>query len=86
MSRGREHGMPTVVIEGRFRFAVNTRENDFEPPHVHVWVDNEDVCRMELNSGRFMDEPPPGDRWNILEFYMRHNETIRKTWDEIHNR
>ena len=43
--------MPTVAIEGRFRFVVNTRENSFEPPHVHVWVGNEDVCRIELNGG-----------------------------------
>ena len=53
--------MPTVAIEGQFRFVVNTRENTFEPPHVHVWVGNEDVCRIELNGGQFMDEPPPGD-------------------------
>ena len=38
--------MPTVVIEGRFRFVINTRENRFEPPHVHVWVDNQDTCRI----------------------------------------
>ena len=25
------------------------RENAFEPPHAHVWVGNEDVCRIELN-------------------------------------
>ena len=53
--------MPTVAIEGQFRFVVNTRENQFEPPHVHVWVGNEDVCRIELNSGSFMEEPPPGE-------------------------
>ena len=41
--------MPTVAVEGQFRFVVNTRENRFEPPHVHVWVANEDVCRIELN-------------------------------------
>lgn len=40
--------MPTVARHGLFRFVVNTRENDFEPPHVHVWVGNEDVCRNEL--------------------------------------
>ena len=53
--------MPTVATEGQFRFVVNTRENIFEPPHVHDWVGNEDVCRIDLNSERFMDEPPPGD-------------------------
>ena len=24
--------MPTVAVEGQFRFVVNTRENGFEPP------------------------------------------------------
>ena len=50
--------MPTVAVEGQFRFVVNTRENAFEPPHVHVWVGNEDVCRIELNGGTYMDQPP----------------------------
>ena len=40
--------MPTVAREGQYRFVVNTRENGFEPPHVHVWVGNEDVCRIEI--------------------------------------
>lgn len=43
--------MPTVVVEGQFRFVVHTRENSFEPPHVHVRVAYPDVCRMELNGG-----------------------------------
>jgi len=49
--------MPTVAVEGQFRFVVNTRENSFEPPHVHVWVGNEDICRIELNGGVFMENP-----------------------------
>ncbi len=61
-----EQVMPTVAKEGQFRFVVNPQENKFEPPHVHVWVGNEDVCRIELNSSRFMDEPPPGDYRRIL--------------------
>ena len=47
--------MPTVAREGQFRFVVNTRENEFEPPHTHIWSGNEDVCRIVLNSGRFME-------------------------------
>ncbi len=78
--------MPTVAIEGQFRFVVNTRENTFEPPHVHVWVGNEDVCRIELNGGRFMDEPPPGEYRRIMEEYSRHTVAIKRTWDEIHRR
>lgn len=78
--------MPTVAVEGRFRFVVNTRENAFEPPHVHVWAGNEDACRIELNGGQFMDEPPPGDARAIIAAYARHAEAIRRTWDGIHAR
>ena len=55
-------------------------------PHVHVWVGNEDVCRIELNGARFMDEPPPGEYRNISQAYARYAEVIRKTWDDIHHR
>jgi len=78
--------MPTVVIEGQFRFVVNTRENLFEPPHVHVWVGGDDVCRIELNGGAFMDQPPPGEQRAILGSYQRHALAIRRAWDEIHGR
>ena len=76
--------MPTVAVDGQFRFVINTRENSFEPPHVHVWVGNEDVCRIELNSGAFMDTPPPGTFRNITRTYTRYAEDIRRTWDAIH--
>ena len=78
--------MPTVVNEGRYRFVVNTRENSFEPPHVHVWVEREDTCRIELLGETYMDEPPPGDVRDILQAYARHAEAIWKTWYEIHGR
>ncbi len=78
--------MPTVAREGQYRFVVNTRENDFEPPHDHIWVGNEDVCRIDLNSARFMEEPPPGEYRRILQAYARQAEVIRKTWDDIHQR
>ena len=78
--------MPTVASERQFRFVVNTRENQFEPPHVHVWVGNEDVCRIELNSGIFMEQPPPGEYRSILQAYARHAEAIRRAWDDIHHR
>jgi hypothetical protein len=78
--------MPTVATEGQFSFKVNTRENLFEPPHVHVWVGNEDVCRIELNGGKYMDEPPPG-RWrDIMQAYATHAVAIRAEWDRIHGR
>lgn len=76
--------MPTVARQGPFRFVVNTRENEFEPPHGHVWVGNEDVCRIGLNGGTFMDEPPPRGYRSIFEAYPTHAETIRRTWDDIH--
>ena len=76
--------MPTVVIEGQFRFVVNTRENRFESPHAHVWVADEDVCRIELNGGSFMDSPPPGRSGDIRRAYARHPEEIMRIWDSIH--
>ena len=76
--------MPTVAVEGQFRFVVNTRENGFEPPHVHVGVGNEDVCRIELDGGTYMDHPPPGNFRDILRVYARHAEEIGATWDSIH--
>jgi hypothetical protein len=76
--------MPTVVRDAKYRFAVNTGENGFEPPHVHVWVEGEEVCRIELNGGRYMDEPPPGEYRDILDAYDRHAVAIGRVWDEIH--
>ena len=78
--------MPTVATEGRFRFVVNSRENAFDPPHVHVWVGNENPCRIELNDGRYMDEPSPEDYRDMLEAYERHVVAIRREWDRIHER
>ena len=76
--------MPTVVVEGRYKFVVNTRENLREPPHVHVWDGNESICRIELHSGVYMDEPPPGNYRSIMAAYIRHSEEIRRVWNEIH--
>ena len=72
------------------RGAVSLRgqhqRNAFEPPHVHVWVGNEDVCRIELNGGAYMDQPPPGNFRDIMRAYARHAAEIRATWDAIHRR
>ena len=76
--------MPTVAIDGQFRFVVNTRENKFEPPHVHVWVGSEDVCRIELHSGTFMDPPPPGSHRDIMKTYAKYAEVIGNAWSAIH--
>ena len=74
-----------MALGGQFRFVVNTRENAFEPPHVHVWVGNEDVCRTELNGGAFLDQPPDDFR-DIMQAYARRAAGIRATWDTIHGR
>ena len=76
--------MPTVVIEGRFRFVINTRENRFEPPHVHVWVDNQDTCRINLLSGDCIERPPPGTHRDIMERYRRNSQLIIETWETFH--
>ncbi len=69
--------MPTVAVEGWFRFVVNTRENGFEPPHVHVWLGKDNVCRVELNRSSFM-ETSPGTFRNIMKAYAKHAEEIRR--------
>lgn len=58
--------MPTVAREGQFSFVFNTRELPFEPPHLHAWLSNESVCRIELDSGAYMDNRRPdagGTSW-----------------------
>ena len=79
--------MPTVVTEGQYRFVIRTHEKEFEPPHVHILIgggDNE--CRIRLNDGTYMDDPPPGQFSDILDVYEQHAEEIRATWDRIHQR
>ena len=78
--------MPTVTVEGQFRFVVNTSENALESPHVLVSVGNDDVCCIELNGGTYMDQPPPGNFRDIMQAYARHAAEIRATWDAIHGR
>jgi len=78
--------MGTIVEEGQYKFVIYTREKDFEPPHVHVWIGNENVCRLELNGGQFMENPPSGNYREILSIYRRYGEVIRRGWDEIHGR
>ncbi len=77
--------MPTVAQEGEFEFIVHTREQRFEPPHVHVRFGGKEV-RIELNSGTFMEDPPSGKRAAILKAYKKHAVRIRQVWDEIHRR
>ncbi|MBI2171294.1 MAG: DUF4160 domain-containing protein [Chloroflexi bacterium] len=78
--------MPTVAEEGPYQFRINTRELPFEPPHVHVWASTESLCRIELNGGGFMDEPPPGAQRAILAAYRKHAAIMREMWDRLHQR
>ena len=45
--------MPTVAVVGQYQFVIRTRELEFEPPHVHVRVGNEDWARILLDSGEY---------------------------------
>lgn len=78
--------MPTVARVGRVEFKVYTREHKFEPPHVHIWIGNEDQCRIELNGGDFMEDPPPGTEREIKLAFASVAEEISKKWHEIHGR
>ncbi len=75
--------MPTVVREGGFCFVVHSRELPFEPPHVHV-VFADDEIRIELGSGEFLEDPPPGKARAILEVYRRHVDSIWTCWEMLH--
>ena len=77
--------MVRVATVGQFIFVINTRENDFEPPHVHVWVAREDVCRIEL-IGAVLGGAAYRNVPGILRAYGLHVEEIRRVWDEIHGR
>ena len=71
--------MATVAMDGQSRFVVNARENGFEPPHWHVCDGDEDVCRIELNGGTYMDSPPSGGFREILSAYSKYAGDIRNT-------
>ena len=46
--------MPTVAVVGQNQFVIRTREFDFEPPHVHARVgNNEDRARILLDNGEY---------------------------------
>ncbi|MFO7893958.1 MAG: DUF4160 domain-containing protein [Longimicrobiales bacterium] len=62
---------------------IHTRELPFEPPHVHVRFDGDEV-RIELIGGTFMEEPPLGKRRGIMDAYARHATDIRRAWADFH--
>jgi hypothetical protein len=69
---------------------VHTREQVFEPPHVHVRLSDGTDVRIELAGGTLMrpDEfkVPPRKRRAILAAYRRHAPEILRVWSEIHGR
>jgi len=75
--------MPTVIEEGEYKFIIHTHELPYEPPHVHVRFDGEEI-RINLDSGFFMEPPPAGRRGEIMNIYSNHVAAIRKEWDRIH--
>lgn len=78
--------MPIVVTDGNLRFIINTRENLFETPHVHVYFGNQSICRIRLLDGTFMEEPPSGTAKRIASAYLKHTDLIQERWDSIHGR
>ena len=50
--------MPKVETEGQYEFVIHTREFEYEPPHVHVIIGSDEECRIRLNDGTYMDDPP----------------------------
>ena len=78
--------MPTVVREGDLALAVHPIEKGYEPPHVHVLVGGSDICRINLLTAEFMDEPPPGRRRVILDLYNRHISSCWQEWVRCHGK
>jgi hypothetical protein len=76
--------MPRVATEGPYQFVINTKENEFEPPHVHVKIGGVSRCRIELNGGTFMELPPAGHFSSLQKAYEKHVATIWAKWDEYH--
>ena len=66
---------PVTVVDQFYRF---------EPPHVHVWVDNPGTCRIDLNSGTFMERPPTGTYREIMKAYRRNSQLSNEIWQSIH--
>ena len=70
----------TVVAHGQFRFILDT----FEQPNLHVSVDNQDTCPINLLSGAFIERPPPGTYCDIMAAYRKNSQEIREIWETIH--
>ena len=62
--------MPTVVIEGRFRFVINTRENKFEPlTSISGWITRTPAASI-WSAGlllKHLQAAPTGTSWRHTE-------------------
>jgi hypothetical protein len=76
-------GMAPAVKEDGIVFQV--WPNDHCPPHVHVYVDGEDI-RINLLTDEFMDAPPPGRLRQIREAYRKHKDKLVKWWKQFEPR
>ena len=74
--------MPTVARENGIRFVIYP--NDHLPPHVHVKLTDGRECRIDLRSGDFMDDAPPGTMNRIRESYFENVAAIVAAWEKYH--
>ena len=51
---------------------------------MHVWVDNQDTCRINLLSGALIERPPSGTHRDIMAAYRKNSQVIREIWEAIH--
>ena len=78
--------MPTVAIVGQYQFVIRTREFDFEPPHVHVRVGNEDWARILQDNGDILMSRLRDIIARSSRAFDAHAATIREEWFRIHAR
>ena len=73
---------PAVKDDG---FVFQVWLNDHYPPHVHVYVEGEDI-RINLLTDEFLDAPPPGRRRQIRDAYQKHKDKLVQLWKEFEQR
>ena len=74
--------MPTVGPRtGRYRFMVYPNETGYEPRHVHIFISGRIVCRINIDTGEFMEPPPRGEGRNIMQAYKAYEEKIQAAWE-----
>ena len=74
----------TTLAHELIQNADDAKDDSGRLAATRITFGNEDVCRIELSGGAFMETPPPGTFRDIMRTYARYAEEIRKTWDSIH--